>query len=85
MTNYDFFKMYKNIKLWSQIFLFINIICFCNLSFHVSKNLDQYQNKKMYKYKQNKEIAGQISFHVTCLLSAMFDVLRVSSTNKSAV
>lgn len=61
------------------------IICFCNLSFHVSKNLDQYQNKKMYKYKQNKEFAGQISFHVTCLLSAMFDVLRVSSTNKSAV
>lgn len=25
MTNYVFFKMYKNIKLWSQIFLFINI------------------------------------------------------------
>lgn len=40
MTNYVFFKMYKNIKLWSQIFLFINIICFCNLSFHVSKNLN---------------------------------------------
>lgn len=52
----------------------------------VTKNTDHpYQNKKIYKYKQNKEISGQISFHMTCVLSAMFDVLRASSTNNSVV